>query len=478
MIEKRHLTARNIAFVTAGISYVIALLAYYFHAIDLNPQYDTQGIRYSLELLIAEGSGNLWDWLIQVPPRKYPMLFVAPFSLVESIFWHPIQGIPLELAHYITRAFMVLYSLGTLFVLRLISRRLFGESIPTILLLFTSINFFLFSTAVRPHVAVGFWTLLTLYFSLRLTEKPTYTMMTLAFGSAACAFATLQSGIFAFIFPASVLLIRDRSWLSIGKVVGFGSLTGIISFVFGYPFILQIFSGSPLSSLLETGLQHDVGFFILPQLIPVKLWEAFSCDMILFTALFFGAWSMRKSLKKFGPILLYVAVFCLVFGTQPITAPRFFVPILPVLALVATPALLGRRSLQIAIGVLCILIYAKLAYLGFSSNTYQQASRFVNTHQGLLATHVPDYFLNVPYEKYATEDADPAQFLYLLSVDEHYPDVEALPLCAAFTATNVSTDKAGVRYMFFWHEVRYPLYYLAFTKSLGINLRLYCYSRS
>ncbi len=464
----------KILFRTAATVYVIALVAYYFHAVDLNPQADTQGIRYSLELLSAKDQGQLWNWLTQIPVRKYPMLFVLPFSVAESFFWISGEGMEMTQAHYITRAITVLYALGTFWILRRITVRLFDDSRSATLLLLTSINFFLFSSAVRPHIAVGFWTLLTFYLSLQLRQQPSGRKAVLAFASAACAFATLQSGLLAFIFPLWAMTSENWSWKSVTKTLGLAAGMGAIGLAVGYPFVLNMFSGSSPTAGFTTGINHDVGIFLLPQLIPVKLWEMFTCDIILFIAAGFGIFRTWHEKQKIIPVLLYLAAFWIVFGMQPTTGPRFFVPTLPLIAVLATPALAGRRKLQMGIAVLCILIFGKLAYLATQPNTYQQASQFVNTHDGLLITHTPTYFLNVPDEKYAKAGQPAKRFFILLQEDEHIPEVEVLPLCAVFTARDVSAAWSGVKYMFFWHEVPWPLYYLAVTKSLGINLRMYC----
>ncbi len=476
MLEEKTRDYGTILFRLAVLMYGIALVAYFFHALDLNPQFDTQGIRYSLELLSARDQGQLWDWMTQVPPRKYPFLYILPFSLLESFFWVSDEGMDMIHVHAIARFVTILYALGIFFVLSRITRRLFDDHRAAILLLMTSTNFFLFSTAVRPHMAVAFWMILTFALSYEMKKKPSTLATLLAFGAAACAFATLQSGIFAFLFPVFALFSYDRRLSSLLKAAGWLVGAGAVGLIVGYPFVLRMLSGGAEGATLASGMNHDVGFFLLPQLLPVKLWQLFACDSVLLLAAVFGAWKTWHTKQKTMSILITLSLFLLVFGMQPITSPRFFIPVLPLLAVLAAPALIGQRRLQMAIAILCILMFSKLAMLAAQPNTYQRASAFVNAQDGFLLTRIPTYFLNVPDEKYAKVDQNADRLFFLLKEDERIPEVEALPLCASFLATSLPTERLVSNYMFLWQEVEWPLLYLAGTKSLGINLRMYCTS--
>lgn len=474
MTEEKTWDWGKILFRLAALMYAIALVAYFFHALDINPQFDTQGIRYSLELLSAKDQGQLWDWLTQIPPRKYPLLYILPFSLLESFFWVSNEGMDMIHVHAITRLVTVLYALGTFWVLGRITRRLFGDHRAATLLLMTSTNFFLFSTAVRPHMAAAFWMLMTFSLSFDLRHDSSLKMKCLAFGSAACSFAVLQSGLFAFFFPVFAILFYDRHVQPFLKAAGWSIGAGALGLIVGYPFVLTMLSGATGATTLAAGMNHDVGIFMLPELLPLKFWQLFACDSILLLAAAYGVWKTWQKKEKTMPILITLFLFVLVFGMQPITSPRFFIPVLPFFAILGAPALIGRRRLHMAIACLCILMFAKLALLAAQPNTYQRASAFVNAQDGFLLTRIPTYFLNVPDEKYAKTDQDAKRLFFLLKENEHIPDVEALPLCASFIATDLPTENLISNYMFLWQEVEWPLLYLAGTKSLGINLRMYC----
>lgn len=454
--------------------WAFGLIGYYFHAIELNPQFDTQGIRYAAELQQAVIQGNAMQWWFHGEPRKYPMLYVIPFT-VGNFLVSGGQLIALSHEHYIVRAITVLYALATLVLLWFVARKYFDDDeYAALTVLGTSIIFFEFATAVRPHIAVTFWTALALFLSLRLRERYTFFRTLSAFGAAACAFATLQSGLLAFIFPLWALVWDRWSVKQVSFCVAWFLPAVFLGFALGYP---QMYGNLVFGSdaAFDPSMGHDVGFHWSFWIIPLKIGDLFSVESILCILGVLGAYKAWKAKELPVPLILYVVSFIILFGMQPIASARFFLPLFPLLALLAVPVLREYRWIQPTLLVLNILVFCKLGFLAFHQNTYQQASASINASTGYLVTSIPTYFLDVPDDRYALSTTPLTErYIFLLRPDDHVQNVESQRLCGTFTATNAPTELASTPFMFFWNEVRWPLYYLLRTKSLGINLRLYC----
>lgn len=461
----------KILFVAAMACYVFACVAFYFHAYDVNPQSDTQGIRYAAQAVNALHDGAFWQWLVALPARKYPMLYVAPFSILFELIGGSGALLPSE--HLVARALTLLYAAGIFFLLRKQSLKMFGESRCAILLLFTSINFFMFATAVRPHMAVAFWTLLTYILSLHMREKKSLPWMLATFTSAGVAFATLQSGLLAFIFPILASLSEQRSPSNILKTVACTFIFFAAFLFIGYPFYLLLFSGHGPGSF-DLSMGHDTGFQFFIQIIPAKMWMLIASDVILCLFAILSIPAMRREKSEYGPMMIYVAVFLIIFGMQEITSIRFFLPVLPFLALMGSKLLRGLRWAQLGLLVCIILAYARLGVLGIKQNTFQQASAAMMESTALLATNVPPYYLNLPDEKYALNSTPPSSVNLLLRPNEHSTLPVPTKICNTFTATDWPTAAAGTSYMFFWNDMQWPQFYLPGTKALGINMRLVC----
>ncbi len=475
MVTMNSSTTLKMLFPISIAVYIAACLAFYFHAVDLNPQYDTQAIRYGVEMFKAMTDGNLWQWITEPPARKYPMLYVAPFTFAFKVISG--EGLTLLQEHYASRAITLLYAFGLLAVVWRIAVKFFGEGRSTIILLFTSLNFFMFATAVRPHIAVAFWTTLTLYASILMREdnaKPRFTYLT--FISAMCAFATLQSGLFAFIFPVHAFLEKNSSKIQIAKV-GFATLLSItISLCIGYPQMFFAFLGMT-SGHIDASMGHDVGFDVLPFLIPQKIWMLFASDAILCLFAILGTHAVRKRHDRYTPIFYYIIAFTIVFGMQGITSIRFFLPLLPMLALLGAEKLRHEKFAQVLLLICIVLAYAKLSYLALQPNTFQQASKYISEKNDyFLSTNIPNYFMNLPYSAYATNLTPIDSVEFLMTATDKDEGIESLPLCTAFIATTTATKAAGTPYMFFWNDMQWPQFYLFFTRSLGQNLRLYCHN--
>lgn len=158
-------------------TFLLVGLGYVFHAINTNPQPDSQLLRYAYELrsVIERPSMILEYFLTQ---RKYPLLFIA---MLETFSWIPAsfadifaqifsaEPISTEISDAILivsgRIFILLHAIGIIAIFGYISKREFNVRFAEPLL-FSSILFITFATAVRPHIPVTFWTLLACALSL------------------------------------------------------------------------------------------------------------------------------------------------------------------------------------------------------------------------------------------------------------------------------------------------------------------------
>ena len=469
---------RNLPFTLLCITFTVATIAFFQHAVDLNPQYDTQGERYGSELVTEAHKGKMWKYITELPPRKYPMLYVIPFSLAfQSILTvGDTNAVSLLQMHIASRTVTLLYSIGTILLLVLVARRLQLRASHAVILLFSSVLFFLFETAVRPHGAVTFWTLLTYFLSLRLIDRPSIPRTLLAFAAAACSFATLQSGIFAFIFPVWAVLIDSRDWKRLLQAGGLLGVFGLTSALIGYPFLLRGILRME-SGQIDTSLGHDMGFNILPTLIPSKLWMLLSAEIILCGFAVWGIVMLIKGNKQdrrfYIPMFAYLIAFISVFAMQPITSSRFFLPTFPLLALIGayTYERLPRAA-QTGLPLFLIAVYVQFTLLGFHKNTLQEASAYVINDPGQVTSGLPNYFYNIPAERFIeTREELPNATRVILTKTQ--PVKNFFP-CATFLSSKTAAAFAENESPFLWNAVSWPLYFVFTTRAIGPNLTVYC----
>jgi hypothetical protein len=456
------------------VAYAAATFVYGMHALATNPQYDNQVMFYADELRAGFRHHEMGKFL--ATPRKYPLLYVAPFAAaIETVerFHH---GKMLENAAYYGtgRALSIFYAAATLWVLWLLGRRLNGEGMSALILLLTSVLFLLFTSAIRPHIPVTLFTLLAFWYALKLRDDPTRWNTAATFGSAMIAFCTLQSGLVAFVFPAWAYLCVHSGRIGIWKAAGISALCAALCFPIGYPFALAGLFGADVSTGIDLG--HDIGlhFSLLHPFTIAALLLGSGPFILVFAALTMVRVLRGKAALPPGylPALGVIILFAVLFAFHPISSSRFFLPIVPLLAL------LGARSFARAprwawrsIVLVTILGCLRLSWLALQPNTYQLAGDFAVTKQGLInVLNQPAYFFPIP-EKRIVRDAAMLSDLHTIIIPDyvagHVPD--GLEQCAHMKSSQL-TDEI----VLLWNDTPWALVELFSARRLGPNLRVYC----
>lgn len=469
----------NLLFSVLCVAWAVATFAFLTHALEKNPQYDTQGIRYAGEFLDALAENKAAKWLTDMPPRKYPMGYIAPFAGVYKgleIVLRGTDNVTLPMYHLAARIVTLLYTLGTILLLILTARYVKLRQTDVLLLLFSSLLFFLFATAVRPHGAVMFWTILSYYCSLRLRDRLSVARIIFSFAAAACAFMTLQSGIFAFLFPVWAVLQHGFTKKNSAIILCAGAFFFLVGAIGGYPFLLHGILHTQ-SGALDTSLGHDIGFAFTPALIPVKLWSLFISELVLGVFVVMGSIQLfRQQAFRSHPLfpaVCYSAVFLLAFIAQPITATRFFLPLFPLWALIGSMAFIRLPTyVRPALTVCFILVYTQCAYLGFMPDTFDRASDFMRDKTGMIAVTIPGYFLTLPVERFIQSDTQLPDATFIVSNQEE--NLPGIPLCASFISSRYAYYFAENKSPFLWNAVEWPLAFVFETRMLGPNLYIYC----
>lgn len=457
----------------AMAAYVAASLAYAAHGLDTNPQYDNQGLTYAADMIEDMRDGRLWPFLMQ--ERKYPMAHVLPFVAVEEIILLGKDGITKQESFAIGRCVAMLFSLGMFLVLWRIARRL-GTARETIVLFMTSVLILLFTSAIRPHVPTAFWTLMALLCSIRYREQSSTPRALAAFACAGIAFATLQSGLIAFVFPLWALLERPWSMRSTAKAGTWAFGTVLIATVIGYPFLLRPLFGR--AALGGADLGHDVGLTFdvigaplhwIPQLL--------GGELALLVAAAAGVAPMVRSRKLPAPWVgaagVYCALFFAVFGFHSIAQGRFFIPVLPVFALFGSLALRKYPAVTVGAAMLVLAISIRLFWLAMLPNTYQEVSSFFATRDGKAGTvSQPGYFFVIPPERRVIESDSIADVRTIAIPDyDHASTAKMSKWTPCFhTVSSRTTDEI----VLLWNDTPWALWHLFEASRLGPNMTVYC----
>lgn len=458
----------------AVAAYAVAALAYACHGLDTNPQYDNQGLTYASDMIEDARDGRLWHFLMQ--ERKYPMAHVLPFAAVEEVLLVWKDGITKRESFVIGRAVAMLFSLGMFLALWRIAKRLDARREATLLLM-ASVLVLLFTSAIRPHVPTAFWTLMALLCSIRYREAPSALRALAAFACAGVAFATLQSGLLAFAFPLWALLERPWSARSVAKAGCWALGTAAVAAAVGYPFVLRPLFGRVAQGGADLG--HDVGLTFdvvgapahwIPQLV--------GGEIVLLAAAGIAVVSMVRRKDYAAPwipvVLAYCALFFLVFGFHSIAAGRFFIPVLPMFALLAAPWLRSAKPAATAgIAILVVLMAAKLAWLSFVPNTYQDTSAFFATRDGKVGTvSQPGYFFSIAPDKRVTETDSLADVGTIVVPDYDRADTAKMSKwtpCFRSVASR-TTDEIAL----LWNDTPWALWTLFEASRMGPNMTVYC----
>ena len=503
----------RIAFFFASALYIIAALAFLFHGLKQNRQVDTQLITYGFQFLDSVRHGTVLDYLLTV--RKYPLLPCLLFAMMDVLVLpmlfldgsiHATADLPLYLALHpleivlASRLLVFAAAAGTFVLLHRASKKLFPAISPAyaLILLGSSMLFFLFTSAVRPHVLVTFMTLLTFVLSLR-----SYRM---GFLAALLAFCTLQNGFFAFIFPVWAFLskrgtldlsrLRDsRLWLWIGLYV-------LLTSVLGYPFVWSGLLGRALHLGMGLGNAdfdtHPFGLGGLISLATLMVGGEFIL-LVFFLAAIVSMMRGKKFPQPCYGVLWYLLLFSIFFGINSGTVDRFYMPMLPLMALLGAPILARVRFVHLPLCLFFIVLYFHFAVLGLRPDTYDLARTFLVTHtKGPIVTSIPWYFLDVPPSRASIQTPRMERERIIKGLDHNLPDARAyLPLEQRARADVLvvqpdekNTIKPGPSWnlcqtiapatrpttasMFLWSEVSWPLYWIWQTRSLGPTIMVYC----
>ena len=515
----------RISFIVLCITFAIASLAMLTHSAGVDRTIDAQMTRYAFEFLEAITDGPFNTFLFSV--RKYTLLpsvllgflygGVVGFKLligsIPSIADIPayLFGTPVAI-NIVGRLFTLGAGILTIVLTFLTSKKLFPKVSPlyAVSLLLSSLLFLTYITAVRPHVLVTAMIMLTLFTSIRFTEKRTNLRGFMAFGSAGLAFCTLQSGFFAIIFPLWAYLflaylfkgnrIRWRG-LCEKKLWGFGLFFFVFSIILGYPFVLAPFFGADAVFGLDLG--HDqMGLSSWSGEGFINIKRAFLGSEI-FLALFAiaGAWQIWKSKKLPQGLLLavyaFVLIYFIVFGLYADTGIRFFIPTLPLLALIGAGALAASPRHIKMLFVLCVLaIHLKFAFLAIQPNTYEVASNFVQKETtGTVATDLPVYFLGIPQTRASIGSPSMAREHYIAGLSEDlsgardiisYEELDKAEVFIKRTEQgieNLEPEWEICKYTsqsptygegLLWSDVYYSMYWLFRIERLGPSIAVYC----
>jgi hypothetical protein len=466
-LRSSRLSVDGILMTLAALACAAAMIAYLFHYLSHNTQYDTQVIDYARTFIEAVETHTVPSYLLEV--RKYPLLYVAPFAAVYAGALTVVDTRNDAAIFFIGRLLTLLFALGILALLRRISRTLIGDA-SAVWLLLCSLLFLQFSTAIRPHVPVAFWTLLSFVFALRAQKHCTTRNLAGTLGSAVIAFATLQSGLLAFIFPAWALLSSKRIgnfWAAV--ILGAGIFLSLIA---GY---------LPVIARLGVGLDptlggHEVAMgYSFSHVSGVLLQLAGSELILLLFALHTLFCLVRRTMKPklwTVPILIYLAAFVIIFLAHEASSARYFIPTLPFLAL------LGARTFRDAPGwarrltwIFLVLMAATLARLAVLPDTYQQMNGFLASREGLvLIAKQPTYFFAVPLNRLSQTEADLAavRTIVVPGYEQRKPPLPSWIPCHEARASSAQDP------ILLWNETPWALYRIFEAQALGPNLTAYC----
>ena len=500
-------------------TWAAATLAMLLHNLDANPQLDTQLIPFSLEHLQALASGHPLDSLLAV--RKYPLLpslllallygvegivllllraIATPGQMADILLLHP------ALLYLPPRLFIVSATVLTFWLLARVSRAMLPDTSPSaaVILLLSSLLTLTFATSVRPHALAGAGVMGALLASLPLLTRKGWREGIVAFGTAALAFCLLQSAALAILFPVWALLWKDGrlrfSRPLLVRLLVLCLFFGAVASLLGYPFawremLLGRFIGVGFGNTDMNGQPwNGLGFQSLAMLL-------IGSEIVIALFALIGLSRMVRTKEPrhpmMGALLLFLAVFVLLFGLNGGTPSRFFLPILPLFAL------LGVRALSVVprgvIGVVVLytlLVHLRFLTLALQSDTWQQARTFILAEtDGPIVTLVPKTFLGIPPTRVSLRPPLTAQERVIAAMPADLPDARAflardlirdaavvvswrrfdpaLPAadwqrCRSFGSEGVSDSG------FLWAEEEWGLLSLWRVSAFGPALDLYC----
>ena len=369
------------------------------------------------------------------------------------------------------RIFILLHAIGIIAIFSHIAYRELGARHVWPILM-SSILFLTFFTAVRPHIPVTFWTMLACSLSFRLRRECSIRNALFAYGASIIAFCSLQSGILAFVFPLWGSIRGARTWKNAICLVCLGCSLMILVPIFGYPFLLNPIFGNSIQVGIDLG--HNYGFkwngygfmVLLRTLIGSEIFLLFFA-LLSAIRLFRGKDVLSKSLV---PIIIFISVFVLVFGMYGGSSPRFFIVLLPFIALLGVRSfVLMKPLLKLIFLFIVFLIHLKLAYLLVLPNTYAEVSTYITTNdlRRSVTTAIPKAHFPMSSENFLHGVGIGA---YHVALDEQHPP-DGWKVCKQFIASHFG---GGYFYGALWNDIPWAFYQLILARRIGPNLVLWC----
>lgn len=497
-----------------GLAAALALL---LSGIPFNRQFDLQIVSVAWKLLDGVQNGHFLDALLEL--QKYPLFGSYLVAIVNGVVAAGLFALGTvdtmaELRAYImesgaaftvgSRFLILLLMIVSCVMLMKISRRLWPKQDPlsAVVLLVSCVLFLTFSSAVRPHPFVLFFTLLTFLCSLRLAEKHTPLRALCAFGAASMTLASLQTGIFAFVFPVMAMLVEGDSirWKKILSPSLFAWTAGalVLAIIMGYPYlIVEALRGGHVGyslGITEVEIYHSDpwGYMQVLYLIvgePILL-------LCLVISLLRGTISRRSHPMVLSILLYFIAFYGIVCLKDYISQTRVLLPTLPLLVLLAVPGFEALwKPVKLATLLLIIAIHVQLFALAIRPDTFEQARRFLLTRPGTISTEVPWLFLGIPPTRASLDKPSGAIEQYIAALPADLPGARPYVSGAQWKMSDVyigyswntppafpkqwsvcKTIRAGDFdwVLFLWNDV--PLSFFRFfqTESLGMNLTIHC----
>ncbi len=500
----------------ALFAFALASVAMIGHSIDTPRQADMQLLTYAFQGLEALQHGTYIEYLLEV--RKYPFLPVFLLSglygltilgligagRIESMAEIPayvfLQGQEIDL---VTRCAVFTMALLTLILLYRLTKRFFlqSSSLGAVLLLISGFLFPMFATAERPHMLIACMTMVAFACSLPLVHEKTTRNMFIAFTGSAAAFMTLQSGALTFLFPVLAFLSTPNgfAWKKLFSVrLILWSLVAVcVALLLGYPFVFDaLLHGQMISFDLGNDYISDMpkwtgkGFVVLGVLLT-------GSEPFLLAAFLWYLFRVRSQRVSGGEkmLLIYLAAFVLIFGMYTGTSTRFFLPILPVMALLAARTIPAPKITLPLLSLFIIIVQIHNMRLAMQPNTFEQAKAFlVEETVGPIATTLPSpSFLGIYPTRQSASGSSAARDRYIAGLPTDLQgardfvsvrDAQArvlvtltdAPFPPSFTDLSVCKDIPSSPYndVYLWAETDWPIVRWFQAKSLGPELTIYC----
>ncbi|MBK7643945.1 MAG: glycosyltransferase family 39 protein [Planctomycetes bacterium] len=326
---------------------------------------------------------RLLAWLIaRLPGRSYP----APAPLDAGLAAHlAALAVPYLKARIVIACLSVLAVPSTFFL----ARRFIDPrwSLLAAAFVATSLLETNYAQQARPHAAMAGLMSLGLVLALRLLDAPSLWNYALAGLGAGLAIAGLHNGAcVALALAAAHFLARKRSWL--------GALLALLAFLACFlPAWWEILAAGLAPGErggVSIGGQEVNGTLFSGRGFPDiarYLWGYEPAMCVLVCALLV-LWAARRArVGESWRALLVIAAcfvpFVLVFGTRNIVESRFFVPFVPVLALLATGALHALRLPPVLAALALVpqtFVSVKLVLLRSQGETLATAAHWFEEH--------------------------------------------------------------------------------------------------